>query len=184
MSISNYPPATNKGGSNPLPPQARSESVNGRSTAGSPQNACHIDWLQFTMDWQHDARPEQVIEQAFGGSLPGKFTGKELSGVKGYNAGVEHDHLNAYWHTTMPQQKIMVVFSGTNLTTLAQAGMTQLASSIRQCKDHKFGYLTHRSAMPGCFHRTRRICLDLLQLSTGYCRRIRLASRKRSRGSA
>lgn len=102
-------------------------SVPTNTTEGSEKvrYECHIDWLQFTVDYLPNMSAIDSVTCRLGDVLQGWSGGEELTSVRGYDAGCKIGHASVYWHTRLQSQKILVVLSGHALSSLAKSGQSQ-----------------------------------------------------------
>lgn len=96
-----------------------------QKAATEGQDTCHIDWLQFTVEWPVDRPVVDMITCEFGDVIQGWGMGEQLTPVRGYNTGLRIGNSSVYWHSQQPSQKVMVVLSGSDLTKIAQANISQ-----------------------------------------------------------
>lgn len=124
------PPYTNKGG-NPPP-------VVLKTSSGSQHPQVNIDWLQYTCTWPDDIPIEDHMIRCVPPYPEFAILPEEVPGISGYTDGRAMRIGRLYWHAKMRSQRVLVVLSGDDWQSIAQANIDpMIIMDWLIAKDHR-----------------------------------------------
>jgi hypothetical protein len=86
----------------------------------------HLDWLRYTIKWDERKSIDENLSHAVPIAPVFEKTGEKATIGQGYDSGLRMGAGMVFWHSTNHNQGVSVQFSGTDLQTVRDSGMSEL----------------------------------------------------------